>query len=60
MAYCLVFKHSDYARAGEMLKLIKREGKEALPEFYKELLSKTEKEIEAKGGAKPQEPAAAV
>ena len=43
-----------------MLKLIKREGKEALPEFYKELLSKTEKEIEAKGGAKPQEPAAAV
>jgi hypothetical protein len=53
MAYCLVFKHSDYARAREMLNLIKPEGKEALPEFYKELLTNTEKEIEAKGVAKP-------
>lgn len=45
IASCLVFKFKDFPRAEEMIQMITPENREALNEFYKGLLEKTEKEI---------------
>jgi Spy/CpxP family protein refolding chaperone len=46
MSYCLVFKHQDFTRAHEMLKLVTPEQRSKLSEYITSLLTQAEKEAE--------------